>query len=241
MAGKHKTVKDAQKWAEKNMVGRHQYVKSDVKFRGRSSADYGVFNYKRLSIEQANAINKVINEANTHSDKIGIPRLRGLKARIYAPSASADYADGVMAMNKKSFNPIGNSPKNVKYQEYLNDWKKTESARIAAGKKPRTTASYFMHDSIKTGEARFWHEYGHHIDAQKKLGAEIKLYLNDLTKKVFREKTLPSNTKVFISNYFPSRGASTEWFAEAYCLYKMGLVNKLPHGFVDFLKKHGID
>ena len=71
MAGKHKSVADAQKWAEKNSKG-------NGKFDG----------YKILSTKEANELNIKLNTSNKVCDKLGIQRIKSVHETKFGPDAT---------------------------------------------------------------------------------------------------------------------------------------------------------
>ncbi len=272
MAGKHTTVASAQKWAlENSKKGINYILKADgtpkIRFKGRSNA-VNKFNYRGMSIENANRLNELLAESFKRSDDLGIPRLRGIKAGT-GRNAVADMGDGVMGFNKNSMRWAGSTIKRYKKWGYSDDkinelldirWK-NHIKDMKDGKRPYTSDGLLMknrNDSMTYGDSTFWHEYGHHIHQQKNVISEETYggrFFNPYENKIAKLRVELDNIygsarpKRMTRDYRPDRRHyptryseqdTYEWFAENYSLHMAGRDDLLTPEFVQFLKDEGI-
>lgn len=210
------TVREAREWAETEYTkGAAEYPMDSFRFKHLKGAERGKFDYKTLSVDSANDLNKLLDESFGLSDKMNIPRLSGVNSNTGRNAAT--IGDGILGWNKQTeFFPVHET----------------------IPEKPRLSHNFFGADLTKKKQSTFWHEYGHHIHQQ--LGVEkVRDYLSppieETMKLLFRIK---NGRKVSATIYGGTN--HVEFFAEHYSLHKMGRDDLVPNWFLDFLKEKGI-
>jgi hypothetical protein len=269
MVGRHKTIASAQRWAEANSkkgpynyptmpeTGERGYRGLPSRYRGQWKK-YNKFNYRGMSIDQANRMNEMLLESFKWCDDIGIPRIRGVGA--VQRGAAADMGDGVLGFNKFSMIWGG---KNIEQwrQARVKTGFMTEKelskkfddhwdgivAKMKKNKIPDTSEMYHMvdrFDDAALSDSTFWHEFGHHIHQQKnvKTWGEYKPLRNMDTpfeikvrgiKNRLDEKYGKTNIQHYPTEY--SKDNLYEWFAENYSIHMNGRDDLLTPEFLQFL------
>lgn len=252
-----KTKAEAIRWATTNQaLGKKYFDNTTARFGGRGVDNYGNFNrYKSLSLEQANEVNRLLNETNEYADKIGVPRIRGLA--VARGRSLANMGDGVMGINKTMFTRA--------------KWK-VEKARnqIKNGEQPWSVTAYFDDsDTPRFVEQTIFHEFGHQIHQQKGVTTQkeylggklrsstpmegrIRVFNQKMQKDLleFRQKNnfgrTPADRKkvaLYKRTIFPSEYSMTnsnEWFAETFSLWKMGRGDLLHPKIIEFFEEEGL-
>lgn len=183
---------------------------------------FGKVSYVGLDIETANHLNQMLLEMQKECDRLGIPRLRGLKSG--AGRALASMGDGVMSVSRNLTVKPGLS--NVKVSQ--------AAAGDALATKPHTTEAYFS-DPIDRVNTTLWHEFGHHIHHQFKVTNMLDYRVSPPLEKALAAFVRDRHGKLVI----PSRYAATnskEFFAESYNLYKLGREDLVDPDLIAFIK-----
>jgi len=189
---------------------------------------FGVASWAGLNVETANAGNSWLLKAQAEADRLGLPRLRGVNTSPGA-GAAGSMGDGILSVTKLF--DVTAAPLQPPTPYKLSDGK---SGR------PGGTAQYFATNKERM-EKTMWHEFGHHI--HQTFG------VNDFTS--YKDPPLESRLVAILKNEinrvggvgsleFPSDYAkknSKEYFAECYCLYKMGRNDLVPGFMQDVIAK----
>lgn len=238
-----KTVKEAERLAQK-IIGTPGPVKYQadadgnamVRFshhvsRGRFGAFkykdgiretiYGKAKYTGLTLETANEVNRTLIELQRECDRLGIPRLRGVKTG--AGRALASMGDGVMSLSK-----------HLKLLSVDRPSPSTAVRSSPLGEKPFTTEAYFT-QPIDVLNSTLWHEFAHHIHHQFKVSSAGE-YLSPPLERALVEFTKARHGSLQI----PSRYGATnskEFWAESYNLYKLGREDLIDPDLLPFIEK----
>jgi len=241
-----KTKKEIESYLKENYTKGKEYIEPNrFRFSGRAESNIGKFDLKKLNIEQSIRLQRLIDESNSVADELNIPRIRGVKGATGGRGAAADMGDGIVGFNNRSFLRINNEQKVSK--ESLGEYFKKVKDQIGYSR-PTVASDYFITDSMKVAETRFWHEFGHHIHQQRYRDTFIggrnytsyeikirKLY-SELKKKGLSVDR-GSWKKLMPTSYCQN---AEEWFAECYSMHKMGLDNLLAKDILDFFKEEGL-
>jgi SPP1 gp7 family putative phage head morphogenesis protein len=206
-----KTIKEAEQWAMQNSKGEVDYFDNVTRrFRGSGKTLDGGFKFRSMTLEQANKVNQWLLEANKLSDKIGIPRLRGMQP--IRKHVLANMGDGVMGYTKAMFNQETGK---------ISEWKPGDEL----SKRPFLSDEFF-----KLGErylGTLWHEYGHQIHQRFGVTDASNLKTPILEQKMVELKDRKSASKYGLTN-------RAEWFAENFAMMKMGRMDLVDKTFIDF-------
>lgn len=231
-----KSVKDAERFCRNILAapGGVPYMTADdgralVRYKhGRTPSSevpgklYGQASFTGMDLDTANHVNRVLLEMQAECDRLGIPRLRGVKTG--AGRALASMGDGVLSFSRHlTVNPVGNL--------------KTSTAKAgdALATKPHTTEAYFT-DPLDRVRTTLWHEFAHHIHQQFKVTNALEYRVSPPLEKALAAFTRARHGSLVI----PSRYAATnskEFFAESYNLYKLGREDLIDPEIVALIRK----
>lgn len=184
------------------------------------SKKFGVASWTGLNVETANAGNAWLLKAQAEAGRLGLPRLRGVNTSPGA-GAAGSMGDGILSVTKHFDVTVAPLQPPTAYK--LSDGK--------AGR-PGSTAQYFATNKERM-EKTMWHEFGHHIHQTFHVNGDRAAYLSPplesrLYDLIRSEMNKAGGPQLFD---FPSEYAKKnhkEYFAECYCLHKMGRPDLVP-------------
>ncbi len=97
--GQAKTVAEAVKQAEKLLARQTETYPEGLTFLGSELSDIGMADYAHFDVGRANFSNEMLAKMSEESDKLGIPRVRGVKPPANAGHA-ATMGDGLLGMGR---------------------------------------------------------------------------------------------------------------------------------------------
>lgn len=237
-----KTVKEAERLAQKIVeskgpvsyqvgVDGHELVRyghggvNKRQLRTAYQADvraklYGKAKFTGLDLETANAVNRTLIEMQKACDRLGIPRLRGVKTG--AGRALASMGDGVLSLSR-----------NLKLKPLVRPTVNTSAPGDPLSNKPFTAEAYFSapEDILNS---TLWHEHGHHIHQQFRVMSERDYMAPPLERALVTFTSARKGRLVFPSRYATTN--SKEFFAESYNLYKLGRSDLIDPDMLAFIK-----
>ena len=223
-------IKDAEKWLKDSLSGGKKYVTNEPKFKNpKAIADnldkINLIGYKKLSLDEANAFNKVFKEVNSLCDDLDIPRIRGIN---FKTTGVAEMGDGVLSINRYKIK--GLVDKGTLGESEVSKWRFGDFPKF----RPDLTDKYFKTVSSRR-ESIIWHEIGHHIEQQYKVtnvANYARPHIEESFKQIFHEYRLKVDS--------PSKYGSVdthEFFAENFSLFQAGKEELLKDDIVDIFNK----
>lgn len=177
-----------------------------------------------LDVDTANAVNTRLVIAQNEADRLGIPRLRGVTTAVGQSGGS--MGDGILAVSKKY--RINGTPLQPPSTYQLSDGNHG---------RPVNAREYFATNEERI-ERMIWHEFGHHIHQTFQVDS-VSSYLHPPLEARLSEIILDQKRR-FGALDFPSEYAKEnfkEYFAETYCLHKMGRDDLVPSFMKDVIAK----
>ena len=221
------SIKDAENWLKESLSGGKGYASNDPRYKIKKTIsdkldDINLIGYKKLSLDEANAFNKVFSEVNPLCDKLDIPRIRG----IDFTANSAAMGDGVLRFGRYGAKNL--ISKKVYEKSQVSTWRVGDSLKL----KPYGSRDYF-NTTAQRGENTIWHEIGHHVHQQYKVTDKASYNYPHIEKQL--DKMLKTKSARVDS---PSKSGlvnNDEFFAENFSLYVKGERKMLQSNVIEFM------
>ena len=221
------SIKDAENWLKESLSGGKSYATNDPRYKIKKTIsdkldDINLIGYKKLSLDEANAFNKVFSEVNLLCDKLDIPRIRA----IDFTANSASMGDGVLRYGRYGAKNLTSNK--VLEKSRVSKWKVGDSLKL----KPYSSHEYYKTTATRE-EGTIWHEIGHHIHQQYKVTDKASYNYPHIEKqlnKILKTKSsrVDSPSKYGLTN-------NNEFFAENFELYVKGKRKMLRPNVIEFM------
>lgn len=188
-----------------------------------------------FDVDTANCVLAWLRDAAVETDRIGIPRLRGVNTA--AGRYGGTMGDGVLSITKQSKVTDPSEPllsqRKRRSEEFLR-WQASDGEDNR--NRPQVSTEYFTSGRDRL-LAVMWHEFAHHIHQTFRVTNALE-YRAPILEKRLVEVILRRQGGGPLT--LPTRYARTsvkEYFAECYALYKMGKSRLVPDFMLDFIIK----
>lgn len=198
-------------------------VKGARRFRGRTLGDYGSLERSVLEgrSEASFMVNEILQELNSLSDLLKVPKLRGIKS-ISGGTSAANMGDGVMGINLNYIDKINDRGFGLK-QASASKWK------LGDEKSSRPfTAEAFEDNWVDDLRSTMYHEFGHLVHQTHR--ALNSSYYNPPVERWMVRKRLKGTAA---TRYADTNGR--EWFAENFALWAKGRDELVSPRFVKLI------
>ena len=177
-----------------------------------------------LDVETANVVNKWLSGAQAEADRLGLPRLRGVTTASGA--AGGSMGDGILAVSKTQ--RVSGKP-----------FQPPSTYQLSDGNTGRPgSASRYFATNEECVVRMMWHEFGHHIHQTFKVDNVSRYYHPPLEARL--SEIILDQKNRFGGLDFPteySKENCKEYFADVYCLHKMGRHDLVPSFMKDVIAK----